>query len=161
MVRDTVATQIFMSLVNPVNGYGATFDIGLFDPTSNYFGLGVGDVNNSCNAIVTNNLIDTIHWTPNPGSWYNCISIYHKGNLQTYLNGKLLSSKNGSGTAAIVCPSAQFIVGGWWNGDKLSMNGKLDNLRLYNRVLTPHEIVALSSYYQVNSNSVKPGLRTH
>jgi hypothetical protein len=40
------------------------------------------------------------------------------------------------------------------------MNGKLDNVRLYNRVLTPHEIAALSSNYQVTSNSQRPAVRT-
>jgi hypothetical protein len=52
-------------------------------------------------------------------------------------------------------------VGAWWVGDLESMNGKLDNIRLYNRVLTPHEIATLSSNYQVTSNSIKATPKIH
>ena len=162
MVNDSNATQSFVSMVNPVNGYGASFDLGLTDPTTNYFCFGAGDISSSCNGVVTNNVVDTTRFVPNPGSWYQCICIYHRGGVQIYMNGALISSKQSSWTEAIVCPSAQVVIGGWWNyGNRLNINGKLDNVRMYNRVLTPHEIAALSSNYQIHSNSMRPGLKTH
>ena len=81
--------------------------------------------------------------------------IYHRGATQIYINGQLIYSKVGLGTLANLCPSAKIMIGAWWDSDPLRFNGKLDNIRLYNRVLTPHEITALSSSYQVTSNSVK------
>ncbi len=80
-----------------------------------------------------------------------------------YINGQLVSTKIGQGTLANLCPSSQVVIGNWCKfggGVGQPMDGKLDNVRLYNRVLTPHEIVALSANYQVTSNGQRPALRT-
>jgi len=162
MVNDTNATQSFISMVNPTNGYAASFNLGLIDPTTNYFSFGVGDVSSSCNSIVANHVIDTTRFTPVPGSWYKCICIYYRGGVQVYMNGVLVGSKQSQLTQAINCPDAKVVIGGWWNdGNRLNINGKIDNVRMYDRVLTPHEITLLSTYYQVTSNQNKPGLKTH
>jgi hypothetical protein len=87
------------------------------------------------------------------------INVYHKGSIQTYINGQLTASGSGGGTAALLCPNSQVIVGGWWNGDPITLNGKLDEVRLYNRVLTPHEIVTLSQHYQVTAEKSAPKLQ--
>jgi len=60
-----------------------------------------------------------------------------------------------------LCPSSQFIVGAWWNGGQQGINGKLDNIRLYNRNLTAKEIITLSQSYLVVGTSLKPGIRTN
>jgi hypothetical protein len=57
-------------------------------------------------------------------------------------------------------PGASVIVGDWWSGDPIGIAGEVDNVRRYNRVLTLHEIVALSANYQVTSNSQRPAVRT-
>jgi hypothetical protein len=87
--------------------------------------------------------------------------MYHKGATQIYINGSLIYTKTGQPSKSNLCPSAQIIIGAWWNSDPLHFKGKLDNIRLYNRVLTPHEIAELAKSYQVTSNSVKPGVRTN
>jgi len=161
MVNDNNATQSFISMVDPATGYGSTFNIGLTDPTTNYFCFGVADITSGCNG-VSNNVIDTTNFVPNIGSWYQCVCIYHRGGVQVYMNGALIASKQSNWTEANLCPSAQVVIGGWWNyGNKLNINGKLDNVRMYNRVLTPHEITALATNYQIHSNSTKPRLKTH
>lgn len=109
----------------------------------------------SYGAVNNVNVSDTTYWLPNPGSWYKAVVIYHKGTVSTYINGTLVSTKVGQGTEAELCPNSQVIVGDWWNGGSQPLNGKLDNIRLYNRVLTPHEIATLSTNFQVTSNSVK------
>jgi hypothetical protein len=48
------------------------------------------------------------------------------------------------------------LIGAWWNTQPIGMNGKLDNVR----VLSPHEVIALSSNYQVTSNSQRPAVWT-
>jgi len=162
MVNDSNATQSFISMVNPNSGYGASFNIGLTDPTTNYFCFGVGDVSGSCNMSVSNPVIDTTRFVPVPGSWYKCICTYKRGAIQVYINGVLVGAKQSQSTQALNCPDAQVVVGGWWNySNNLNINGKLDNIRMYNRVLTSHEIALLSTYYQVTSNQAKPGLQTH
>jgi hypothetical protein len=155
--------QAYICMVDPTNGEGPTFLVGTtYSGTSNIV-WGSEDVSLGCSAYGTNdniNIVDTPNFQPQPGSWYNAICVYHRGSGYFYLNGRLISTKIGIGTAADLCPASQIIIGAWWNGQPLSLNGKMDNVRLYNRVLTPHEIVALSSNYQVTSTSQRPGLRT-
>jgi hypothetical protein len=86
------------------------------------------------------------------------INIYHKGTIQTYINGQLQHTVTGPGTADLLCPNSQVVIGGWWDTDPITLNGKLDEVRLYNRVLTPHEITTLSQHFQVTSESIKPTL---
>lgn len=148
----------FACFVNPANAYAPTFNIGITVPNLPNFGFGTTDISVGCSssgAINNINVTDTTNLIPAPGAWYNAVCIYHKGSAQTYINGKLAASLQGVGTLADLCPASQLIIGAWWDGDPQNMNGKIDNFRLYNRVLTPHEIAALSSSYQVTSNSVK------
>lgn len=167
MVND-YRSETYISMVDPATGQGPSFNFGNTLATLPYLACGTGDVSTACNSIgIVNNLniTDSTNFTPVPGSWYNAVVIYHKGTVQIYINGTLISTKVGSGTRALLCPAAKVVIGKWWDGNPpdnlMNMNGKLDNVRLYNRVLTPHEIALLSSNYQVTSNSVKPPLRSH
>jgi hypothetical protein len=145
--------QIFMSLVQSDNANGFSFDCGLNVPGNEQFEFGVGDITRSCGTIGDknpNNVEDSTGFHPVPGSWYNAIIAYHSGTVYTYVNGKLVSSKKGTGTQVPNCPNAQFIVGSWWAGDPQSINGKLDELRFYNRTLNNEEIAELSKDFQQN-----------
>jgi hypothetical protein len=162
MVNST-SQQAYISMVDPVTGYAPTFLIGTTYAGINSIDVGTGDITHGCGTYGTNdnvNITDTSAFVPVLGAWYNAIVIYHKGSLQFYINGSLVSSKTGQGTEANLCPNSQLIIGAWWNTQPIGMNGKLDNVRLYNRVLTPHEVAALSSNYQVTSNSQRPAVRT-
>jgi hypothetical protein len=165
MVNDN-RLETFISMVDPTNGEGPSFNFGTtVSSPACYLACGSGDASIDCSSyapVNTYNITDTTYWLPNPGSWYKAIVIYHKGIIQTYINGTLISTKVGSGTAALLCPNSQVVIGNFCiiNGVSQPMNGKLDNVRLYNRVLTPHEIIALSANYQITSNSQRPVVRT-
>lgn len=164
MVNDTTRQQYYLSMVDPTTGLGPSFVAGNTLAGVRNFAVGTEDVTLGCSGYGTNdnlNVVDTTGLVPVPGSWYNAVAIYHKGSIRVYINGKLNSTRTGTGTAANFCSSTKIIIGAWWDGTPLSFNGKLDNIRLYNRVLTPHEIAALSGYYQVTSNQFKPGLQIH
>jgi hypothetical protein len=88
-------------------------------------------------------------------TWYNVIYIYHKGSVSAYVNGRLTNFTQKQGTTALLCSNQNLVIGAWWNGDLIPLNGKMDEVRLYNRVLTSHEIAALSQHYQVNSEKVQ------
>lgn len=163
-LNDTTNPGTFMSMIDPVTGKGVTFDIGLTFPGNHHLDYGSEDISLGCDTYGKSdsvNVTDTTAFTPIPGSWYNAIAIYHKGATQIYINGNLIYAKAGKGTKANLCPSAKILIGAWWDSDPQFFNGKLDNIRLYNRVLTPNEIVELSKHYLVTSNSVKPGLQTN
>jgi hypothetical protein len=166
MVNDQ-RSETYVSMVDPLTGYGPSFNFGNTLASYPYLACGSGDVTTDCGTygVVNNlNITDSTTFTPVPGSWYKAVVIYHKGTIETYINGTLISTKVGIGTQALLCPNSEVCIGNWWNGNpvnnSMSLNGKLDNVRLYNRVVTPHEIDWLSTSYQVTSNSVKAGLRS-
>jgi hypothetical protein len=159
---DSSFPQTYLSMVNPATGAGPSFLFGNTRPGTNSVIFGSEDVTLGCSNFGTNdniNIADTAGFVPVPGSWYSAICIYHKGTNKIYINGKLISTKVGLGTSANLCPLSKIIIGAWWDGDPQSFGGKLDNFRLYNRVLTPNEIVQLAKSYQVTSNSVRPSPR--
>jgi hypothetical protein len=163
MVND-FRPESYISMEDPATGRNPSFNFGNTLATLPYLACGTGDVTTGCGSyasVNSYNITDSTNFIPQPGNWYNAIVIYHKGTVQTYINGTLISTKSGSGTQALLCTTSKVVIGAGWDGGPQGLNGKLDNIRLYNRVLTPHEIVALSSNYQITSNSVKPGLRTH
>ena len=163
---NAVQQQVFISMVNPVNGQGPSFIVDASIPGLPNLSFFANDVTGSCSAagqttVQNPNVIADTSIAPVPGSWYNAICIYHKGTIQFYVNGVLTNTLVGPGTAALLSPQSQIVVGGWWNTQPLTLNGKLDEVRLYNRVLTPHEIVTLSQHFQVTSESTQTKLVSH
>ena len=143
--------QDFVTMVQNNTGSGVTFGVGLGVGTTNRFDFAVSDSTAGCNDIISgsNSVIDTTQFIVQPESWYNIVSIFHKGTLQIYVNGKLVSTQTGANTTVPICTAAQLIVGGWWQGaPTASLNGKLDEVRLYNRVLNADEIAQLASEFQ-------------
>jgi len=162
-------SQTYISMVDPATGNGPSFNFGnTLALYPQYLACGSGDISTDCSTsgVVNNyNITDSTTFSPMPGSWYNAVVPYYRGTIKTYINGVLISTKAGQGTQALLCPASKIVIGNWWDGNpvnnSMSMNGKLDNIRLYNRVLTPHEIVALSSNYQITSNGMRPSLKAH
>jgi hypothetical protein len=151
------ARQAMVSMINISNGNGPSFLASTSIVGIPNLDFGVSDVSQSCESAavgVSPNIGDT-SFIPQLNTWYNVINIYHKGSIATYVNGQLNVFTQGTGTAALLCPESQIVIGGWWNGDPITLNGKMDEVRLYNRVLTPHEIVTLSQHFQVTSESVQ------
>jgi len=158
--------QAFVSMVDTLHGNGPSFLSSESIPGLENLMFFASDVTASCDAAGPFNAENPAVQAdstiiPQVGAWYNVINIYHKGTIQTYINGQLQHTASGPGTADLLCPGSVVVIGGWWDGDPITINGKLDEVRLYNRVLTPHEIVTLSQHFQETSESVKPALVTH
>jgi len=167
---DFTGLQVFLSIVNVSTGKGPTFDIGMTVPNyQQYFAFGVnGSAGSSDCANYVNpgyGIGDTTQFTPQLNAWYNVVCIYHKSTISVYVNGQLIGTQANPNTSSVVfCSDANFVIGGWWNAGASgveNLRGKLDEVRFYNRVLTPHEITWLARNFQVNSTRVKPGLQTH
>jgi len=145
-------------MINTATGKGVTFGFGNAQPTTREMVFGVVSNLASCDdfAVPSNTTNDTSHnFIPQPDSWYNIVCTYHSGTLETYINGVLTGRQAGVSTSARICPDSKLVVGGWWDGDPTSINGKIDNVRLYNRVLLPEEIAMLSQHFQPTTNSVR------
>lgn len=148
MIRD-FRHHTLLSFVDHNTGKAPTFMIKI-DPVNYKLIYGPNDSTETCDGYGNVKNVDTVQFIPQPESWYNAIFIYHKGQVQVYINGKLAFTNSGSGLNALLCPSAQLVVGGWWQGGPLSLNGRLDEIRLYNRVLNSDEIAELAKNFQNN-----------
>jgi hypothetical protein len=167
---DFSGLQVFLSIVNVSTGTGPTFDMGMTVPNEpQYFTFGVNGAQGAdCSGYGYNNpsnIPDSTHFIPQLGSWYNVVCTYSKNTTTVYVNGQLVSSMTNPNTSSVVfCSDANFVVGGWWNGGGSGfegIRGKLDEVRFYNRVLTPHEITWLARNFQVTSTRARPVLLTH
>lgn len=148
--------QDFISMIKRGSGTGFSFGLGNGVPGITKVNFTVAKTNLGCGDIMSpaNSVGDSSQLDLQPESWYNIVATFYKGTLKLYSNGQLVSTKTGGSNIVPICPGAEVIVGGWWDGDPASINGKLDNVRLYNRVLMPEEIALLATHYQLNSNSV-------
>jgi hypothetical protein len=158
MERDNIPRTLLLSMVNVANAEGVTFGFGNSAPATRdmMFGVVSGAADCSATAIETNTDNDTAHgFTPQPDSWYNIVCTYDHGVEKIYINGVLKSQHTGQFTSTRICPDAKVVVGGWWDSDPVSINGKIDNVRLYNRVLLPEEIAVLAQHFQPTTNSIR------
>jgi hypothetical protein len=147
--NDNNSLHMYISMINWTNGNAPTFGVGTSCPAYlNRVTIAANDSVAGCDndGRGTNTaLADTTNFNPQPGSWYNVIEVYHRGSVTTYVNGQIVGIKSGPGTRALDCLSEQVVVGGWWSGDPENLNGKIDDVRIYNRVLTGKEIARLAT----------------
>ena len=153
--------QDIVTMVQNANGQGATFGQGLFANTTD-IELTVMDSSATCSDVINpgvNSKIDSTGFSIQPYVWYNVVSVYHKGTIQIYVDGNLVSQLSGAERTVPICPSAKLVIGGWWDGsNSVSLNGKLDEFRLYNRVLSAKEISWLARNYQPVTSKFSPSL---
>jgi hypothetical protein len=81
--------------------------------------------------------------TLNTGAWYFLAStVQRSGNLNLYVNGSFVTSTNISAwSGANITPATNFLIG--WSYGPSYFNGSIADVRIYNRVLSPAEVMAL------------------
>ena len=139
-----------MELVDNTNGQSYAVGMATGSTPPYRFDYSVSNHLATCGSISSNANIfsDTATFIPEVESWYNLIVTFHKGTLSAYVNGKLVRTRSGGDNTVALCPSAKVIIGGWWDGDPAAINGKIDEVRIYNRVLNADEIAELSKEFQ-------------
>ena len=83
-----------------------------------------------------------------PGRWYNIITVFAGGVQKLYINGVLQNSATRSWTKMKQCANSDLVIGGWWKGGINSLDGKIDEVRLYKRALTDCEIEKLAESFK-------------
>ena len=78
---------------------------------------------------------------PSIKAWNYVAVTYNGATIQMYLNGVLVGS--GSEFGAGLCSGAPLIIGSWYEGEPHYFKGRVDELRIYNRVLSTSEISQL------------------
>lgn len=104
----------------------------------------------TCNDIQTSGQVTNIDAGKmlQPESWYHVLCTYNKGVMKMYINGTLINTVNSPDNIIQTCASAQLLVGAWWSGDpSASFNGKVDDVRIYDRELNADEIEELAKEF--------------
>jgi hypothetical protein len=79
--------------------------------------------------------------------WYHICLVFNEGLSMIYMDGKLESARMSEFATLKNCKNADLKIAGWWQEDIISMHGKLDDLRIYGRILSESEINTLASGY--------------
>lgn len=123
---------------------------GIYDNNINYGGYGIWvwqiSGNNVFQFIARNNSISSSNITL--GSWIKVCAVQASGTLKMYINGTL----NASGTIGSATPNYTYagrfgtmFYNGQTPPEYNGLNGKIDELRIYNRALTDAEIAQIAA----------------
>jgi hypothetical protein len=146
MVNSADRRNVTVSRINYETGESLIFGIHESMPTDKRWNFGVTSVHDDCSSMYgySPSLANYTKGSIQAGRWYNIIATFGKGVQQLYVDGVLQSSKKRSFQTAKKCSKADLLIGGWWKADIVSIDGKLDEVRLYNRVLNECEIAKLA-----------------
>ena len=81
---------------------------------------------------------------PSTGVWHHIIGTYDHSKIKLYIDGIEVAST--PYTQNIIDTSLDFRIGTIFNGGNTEFDGKLDEVRLYNRALSPSEVSDLYNY---------------
>ena len=150
VLLNRLQNQAFLAMLDNTDAEGVSFGFGMGLPGLSNIEIALTNSAYNCSDLVTssNSVTDTSQYIPQTATWYNMITTFHNGEVKIYVNGQLVSSASTGIATVPICPSAKLVVGGWWDGGTESINGDLDEVRLYDRVLNADEIANLSNNFQ-------------
>ncbi len=126
-----------------------------------HFGLGSHNSMHCLLICVGTDFISVHGGTVPIGQWYHLVGTWDGTVVKVYANGTMVAKGNKSGTFNFNDQNP-LIIGGNSNnqgGDKYlndAFNGRMDEVRLYNRALTPSEVAVLAS---AKPNPASPFIR--
>ena len=147
----TKSRSNYISVTDNETVKGTSFVLGTPNPGNENFIFSVSNDEVTCDIVQNPNQVSNIDAQKvlQPESWYNIICIFNKGQMKLYINGNLISSRQSADNLMHICPDAELLIGGWWDKDPTaSLNGKLDEIRLYDRPLNDVEIKELSKNFK-------------
>jgi hypothetical protein len=114
------------------------------------------DSNVKCAVYVNNGEVYLPAVPKNPGNWQHVAIVIQSGNSQLYINGSPYGAKD-TKTFTSIKPAGNVLIGkGYSNGR--SFNGKIANVRIWNRALPKGELSNLLGSFNLNDG---PGLLYH
>ena len=143
-----ISISFWMNSTNSESPYNQTV-FGMGDTTFTAGSINFNIVNNILTVTFSFTDNPTISYNILPDIWYHvCLIIdsTYKGIL--YINGSPVGTNNSTDTT--ILNNQQLVIGGQCDGFTRGFNGYVDELRIYNRVLKPNEILSL---YQLKNIS--------
>jgi hypothetical protein len=153
---DSFSISVFFNLKDTSTGYLSRMIIAKYDDPNIDFFIDIKDQATYYSARLgfkSKNNTQTYYISDStklyPKKWYNLIVTYNGKNLvQMYINGKLKWVKSNITTLGVASSSVPVTIGKAYNNPFSSNDadfaGKLDELRVYNRVLNPQEIFEIN-----------------
>lgn len=150
MVNSSNRRYAFVNRVNFENATAVAWGVGVALPSDNKFSYSARPNTEDCSQQssfdITHSLFGNAVYVP--GRWYNITATFAGGVQKFYINGVLQGSATRTFTKAKKCDLADLMIGGWWKTDIVSMDGKIDDVRLYNRLLNDCEISKLAETFK-------------
>lgn len=150
MLNNSSRRQSLLNRVNSNSTGAFTYGLGQRYDGTNRWDFGVGDPKDNCSVILPNDettYVGSVQATL-PGQWYHLIGVFSKGSQKLFIDGELKSSSTRTFQTLKSCAEAQLMIGGWWKNDVISVSGKIDEIRIYNRVLLDCEMKELTSMFK-------------
>jgi hypothetical protein len=150
LVNNTNRRHAFLSRVNFDDATAVSWGVGQSLDASNKFDFVVQPKTEYCSTphvYDANNIVSSSQQMQ-VGRWYNIIVTFGNGMQRMYVDGQLRASAQRNFNSMKKCITSELVIGGWWKNDIVSLDGKLDEVRIYNRVLNECEIDALSDPFQ-------------
>jgi len=120
-----------------------------YEKNSNNFSVGVNSGN--CNFQGSQSFA-SIFYNLDSNWHHRVITINNLGLIRDFLDGQLINSSTISNFQWCNSTSAILKFGAWWNSDMQSWDGKIDDIGIWNRVLTSQEITNLFDANQCITN---------
>jgi hypothetical protein len=152
MVNTAIHEHATVTRINYNDATGATFAMNHSASIGNKWGFATWSAATACTVKTGTEPSSTIMTNSfEAGRWYNVIGTFSNGSQKLYIDGVQAGSAAAPFNALKQCANADLVLGGWWNnngGASAFLNGKLDEVRLYNRVLTDCEIAKLAEVFK-------------
>lgn len=150
MVTNTNRRQAFLNRVNPNTANAFIYGLGQSLDGTNRWDFGVGDSKINCTTplVYSDSTYARNTETAIAGQWYHLIAVFSKSSQKLYVDGVLKTTITRNFATLNPCTDAQLMLGGWWKSDVVSVSGKIDEVRIYNRVLLDCEMNELTSMFK-------------
>ncbi len=150
------AGNIQQKIVSKSNWNNAASEGFSTDVSTSFIGI---ELKKNSNCIAGNGWQELISPTPANfnGTWHFLTYTYDGSTIKVYLDGVLQMTEALLGPID-VCPGGKLKFGAWWAGDARYFNGKMDDIAIYNRALSPSEIQQLytAQSYAWSNNATTP-----
>lgn len=121
----------------------AGFNFGIAQSTANtkILNFAVGNESLGCSTTQeTDSSIGVVSNTSTEtGKWHHLMASFAGGEIKFYVNGQLVGSKIQPYQNSNDCVEASLVIGGWWKSYMYTFSGRIDEVRIYDRLLSDCE----------------------
>ena len=135
----------FVNSVNFSDASGSSYSLGISVPNLARFQYGALGPSTGCAPTTydQSTIIDN-GYVISSNKWYSVVAVFSDSVQKFYINGSLRTAATRNYKRLNKCSGTSLVLGGWWQNDIVSLNGSLDEVRIYNRELNQDEINELA-----------------